>query len=113
MLDTGGQCCLFAEWVAWRIGLKRMPLSPTQMLGSSITQSGSLAWFAPVKLQVDDPADIIRPHGWKAVVGFTPVGSFAVGRAAGVLGVNGGLDQLQRVEFDWQALAGPEVVIRT
>ena len=35
------------------------------------------------------------------------------GQASGILGINGGLDQFQRVEFDWQAVAGPEVIIRT
>jgi hypothetical protein len=81
-------------------------------MGSSITRIGLPTWFAPVELQINDPADVIRPHRWSAVVGFTPVGSFAIGRAAGILGVNGGLDQLQRVEFDWSALGGPEVVVR-
>jgi len=111
--DTGGECCLFAEWVAWRIGLKRTPGSPTHTMGSSITRTGFPTWFSPVELQIDDPTGVIRPHRWPAVVGFTPAGSFTKGRAAGILGVNGGLGQLQRVEFDWAALAGPEVVIRT
>ncbi len=96
-----------------RIGLKRLPGSPTRTMGSSLTRTGLPTWFAPVELQIEDPAGVIRPYEWSAVVGFTPTGSFPVGRAAGVLGVNGGLDRLQRVEFDWQALAGPEVVVRT
>jgi hypothetical protein len=113
ILDTGGECCLFAEWVAWRIGLKRLPSSPTHTMGSSITRTGFLTWFAPVEIQIDDPAGVIPPYRWPAIVGFTPAGCFTVGRAAGILGINGGLDQVQRVEFDWQALGGPEVLIRT
>jgi hypothetical protein len=81
-------------------------------MGSSITRTGYATWFAPVRLQIDDPAGIVPPFVWPAVVGFTPTGSFAVGRAAGILGINGGLDAFQRVEFDWAAAGGPEVIVR-
>jgi hypothetical protein len=47
------------------------------------------------------------------LVGFTPAGTFSAGQVAGILGINGGLDQFQLVEFDLNALGGPEVVIRT
>jgi hypothetical protein len=72
-----------------------------------------MAWFAPVDLQIDDPNGVQAPFRWRAVVGFTPAGTFSIGQGSGILGVNGGLDQFQRTEFDWAGLNGPEVVIRT
>jgi hypothetical protein len=81
-------------------------------MGSSLGVTGTLTWFARVELQINDPSGVIPPFRWPATVGFTPAGSFATGSVSGVLGVNGGLDQLQRVEFDWSALGGPEVVLR-
>jgi Aspartyl protease len=111
VLDTGAECCLFPEWVAWRIGLRQTPAAPTGLMGSSLSRTGWNAWFATVELELEDPARILPPYRWSAVVGFTGTGSFK-GRHNGILGVNGGLDAFQRVEFDWSALAGPEVVVR-
>jgi hypothetical protein len=113
VIDTGADCCLFPEWVAWRVGLKRTPGSPVQTMGSSLGVTGSLVWFARVELQVNDPRGVTLPFRWSAVVGFTPAGRFTTGSISGVLGVNGGLDRFQRIEFDWSALGGPEVVLRT
>jgi hypothetical protein len=112
-LDVGSELCLFPEWVAWRTGLRRQPHSATLPVGSSVSGTGVVAWFATVSLQVIDPTGVQTPFRWPAVVGFTPAGSFATSPVAGLLGVNGGLDQFQRVEFDWSALGGPEVVLRT
>jgi hypothetical protein len=112
-LDTGSEFCLFPEWIARRIGLRQQPQSLTMPVGSSVGGAGVVAWFEAVDLQIDDPANIQPSHRWKAIVGFTPVDTFASSPIAGLLGVNGGLDQFQRIEFDWHSLAGPEVVIRT
>ncbi len=112
VLDPGGECCLFPEWVAWRIGLRQTPSSPIVTMGSSVTLTGLPAWFAPVGLDLRDPAGVHRPFRWTSVVGFTGRGSFAKSAASGILGINGGLDQFQRVEFDWSAAGGPEVVVR-
>jgi hypothetical protein len=112
-LDTGAEFCLFPEWIAWRIGVRRQPSTPVLSVGSSISGVGVVAWFAPVELEIRDLAHASAPFRWSAVVGFTPSGSFSVGHIAGLLGVNGGFDQFQRTEFDWSSLAGPEVVIRT
>jgi hypothetical protein len=112
VLDTGSECCLFPEWIAWRAGLRRAPTSPTVPMGSSVSRTGWSAWFERVELQLEDPTGIQPPFRWSAVVGFTGAGSFT-GRHNGVLGVNSGLDQFQRVEFDWSAFGGPEVVLRT
>jgi hypothetical protein len=110
VLDTGADCCLFPEWVALRVGLRRTTASPVVTLGSSLSQSGTQAWFDRVELQVADPAGIAPAIRWSAVVGFAPYGSFMAGAITGVLG---GLDRFQRIEFDWSALGGPEVVLRT
>ena len=99
-VDTGAEFSLFPEWVAWRVGLRRQPASPVLTVGSSVSGVGVVAWFAPVELQIDDPAGAQAPYRWPAVVGFTPAGSFATGSVSGVLGVNGGLDRFQRAEFD-------------
>jgi hypothetical protein len=112
VLDTGAECCLFAEWVAVRTGLGRTSAAPVATMGSSVSRTGFPVWFERVGLQLNDPAGVGRPFRWPAVVGFTPVGSFWAGRASGILGVNGGLDRFQRIEFDWSALGGPEVVVR-
>jgi hypothetical protein len=64
-------------------------------------------------LELADQAGILAPFRWSALVGFTGRGSFASTAAAGILGVNGGLDRFQCVEFDWSSLGGPEVVLRT
>jgi hypothetical protein len=112
VLDTGADCCLFAEWVAWRVGIRRRPNAPGLTLVSSVSQTGVATWFEAAGFELTDPAGNRPPFQWRSVVGFTPVGSFG-GPIAGILGVNGGLDQVQRVEFDWSALGGPEVVLRT
>ena len=78
-----------------------------------MTLTGVPAWFETVELELRDPAGVHRPFRWKSVVGFTSRGSFSKTSASGILGINGGLDQFQRVEFDWSAPSGPEVVIRT
>ena len=111
-LDTGSEFCLFPEWVAWRVGLRKQPQSAMMPVGSSVSGTGFVAWFDTVQLQIDDPANVQAPFRWSAAVGFTPAGSFATSPIAGLLGVNGGLDRFQRVEFDWSALGGPEVVVR-
>jgi hypothetical protein len=113
VLDTGAECCLFPEWVAWQTGLHQSSASPTLGMGSQVSRTGWSAWFARVELEVRDPAAILPPFRWPAVVGFTGRGSFGTTSVAGVLGVNGGLDRFRRVEFDWSALSGPEVVLRT
>jgi hypothetical protein len=112
ILDTGADCCLFAEWVGRLVGLKRSPTSPTVTVGSSVNRTGVSAWFEQVELQLDPVGGIGPPFRWPAVVGMTPVRTFVAGRAAGILGINGGLDAFQRLEFDWAAVGGPEVVIR-
>ena len=81
-------------------------------MGSNVSQTGWQAWFESVELEITDPSAVTQPFRWKSVVGFTGAGSFQSG-ASGILGVNGGLDAFQRVEFDWANLAGPEVTIRT
>jgi hypothetical protein len=111
VLDTGAECCLFPAWAAWRVGLRQSPASPTVTMGSSVSRTGWSAWFEIVDLVLEDPTGTVPPFRWSAVVGFTGAGSFA-GSHSGVLGVNGGLDRFQRVEFDWSALGGPEVVVR-
>ncbi|HEX4588511.1 MAG TPA: hypothetical protein VH120_01185, partial [Gemmataceae bacterium] len=113
ILDTGAECCLFAEWVGRLVGLKQLPASPVITIGSSVSRTGVSAWFQRVELQLDPVGGVGTPFRWTGVVGFTPIQTFTAGRASGILGVNGGLDQFQRVEFDWSAAAGPEVVIRT
>jgi hypothetical protein len=75
-------------------------------------QTGFAAWFESVELELRDPAGLHRPFRWTAVVGFTGRGSFGKSAAYGILGVNGGLDAFQRVEFDWAALGGPEIIVR-
>src|SRR5436305_12006901 len=75
VLDTGSDCCLFAEWVAWRIGLRRSANSPALVMGSSLGGAAS-AWFDRVGLRIDDPNGVTPPVRWDAVVGFTPPGSF-------------------------------------
>jgi hypothetical protein len=111
VLDSGGVCGLFAEWVAWRVGLRRQPGSPVITMGSSVTVTGFPTWFGRIDMQINDPTGIASPLRWDAVVGFTPRGSFG-GPVSGVIGVNGGLGRFRRVEFDWSAPGGPEVVIR-
>lgn len=113
VLDSGAECCLFPEWVAWRVGLRQAPVSPQLSIVSSVSLAGVATWFATVELELRDPARSHAPFRWTSFVGFTGRGSFSKSSASGILGVNGGLDHLQRVEFDWQALGGPEVVIRT
>jgi hypothetical protein len=113
VVDTGAEFSVFPEWVGWRVGLRRQPNSPVQTVVSSVSGSGAVAWFAPAELLILDPGGVQAPHRWPAIVGFTPAASFSTGPIAGVLGVNGGLDRFQRVEFDWSALGGPEVVLRT
>lgn len=113
VIDTGAECCLFPEWVGWRVGLKQKPTSPVLPMGSTIIHTGTAAWFDAVELELRDAAGVHRPFRWTAVVGFTGRGAFGKTSAYGILGVNGGLDQFQRVEFNWQSSAGPEVVIRT
>jgi hypothetical protein len=81
-------------------------------MGSSVTLTGVPAWFETVQLELRDPAGVHRPFRWTSVVGFTGRGSFAKSAASGILGTNGGLDAFQRVEFDWAAASGPEVVVR-
>jgi hypothetical protein len=103
---------LFPEWVAWRVGLRQTPAAPTVNMGSSLSQTGWWAWLETVDLELEDPTGVLPPFRWSAVVGFTGTGSFK-GRHNGIVGVNGGLDAFQRVEFDWSALGGPEVVLRT
>jgi hypothetical protein len=113
VLDAGGECCLFPEWVAWRIGYRQTPASPVQLMGSSVSQTGFAAWFETVELELIDPAGVHPPFRWTAPVGFTGHGSFGKSSTYGILGVNGGLARFRRVEYDWSALSGPEVVIRT
>lgn len=80
-------------------------------MGSSVSQTGWNAWFCDIEMVIEEPGGTQPPFRWKAAVGFTGAGSFQSG-TAGILGVNGGLDAFQRVEFDWAGLAGPEVIIR-
>jgi hypothetical protein len=82
-------------------------------MGSNVSRTGFAAWFETVELELIDPAGVLPPFRWAAPVGFTGRGSFAKSSINGILGVNGGLDHFRRVEYDWSALAGPEVVIRT
>ena len=82
-------------------------------VSSSISGVSVIAWFAPIGLEIRDPANVQPTFRWPAVVGFTPAGTFSSGQVAGLLGVNGGLDQFQSVEFDWSSMTGPEVLIRT
>ena len=112
-LDTGAEFCLFPERIGRRIGVRQQTNSPVLSVGSSISGIGVVAWFAPVTLQIEDPVGIQAPFRWSATVGFTPAGTFGQSPIAGLLGVDGGLDQFQRVEFEWAALGSPEVVIRT
>jgi hypothetical protein len=112
VLDSGGECCLFPEWLAWRAGYRQSPTSPVLTVGSSVSQTGVSAWFETVELELVDPSGVQPPFRWKSAVGFTPRGSFSRLRTFGILGVNGGLDRFRRVEFDWSALGGPEVVLR-
>src|SRR3954470_4870895 len=56
VLDTGAECCLFPEWVAWRVGFRRTPSSPTVTMGSSVSRTGWSAWFETADLQLEDPA---------------------------------------------------------
>jgi hypothetical protein len=112
-LDTGAEFSLFPEWVGWRIGVRRHSKSPNFSVGSSIGGAAVIAWFAPVELEIRDPAGIQPPFRWSAIVGFTPAGTFSTGHFAGLLGVNGGFDQFQSAEFGWAATSGPEIVIRT
>jgi hypothetical protein len=79
---------------------------------SSVSRTGFSTWFQTVDLQIEDPTGVGPLFRWTAVVGFTGVGSFHATPATGILGVNGGLDHFQRIEFDWSALGGPEVVVR-
>jgi hypothetical protein len=113
VLDPGAECCLFPEWVAWRVGYRQSPASPVQPMGSSVSRTGFDAWFETVSLELRDPAGVHPPFRWAAPVGFTGRGSFAKSSAYGIIGINGGLDRFRRVEYDWSALSGPEVVIRT
>ena len=99
VVDTGAACCLLPEWLAWRVGVRQSASSPTTLMGSSVSRTGWSAWFEMVELQLEDQAGVLQPFRWPAVVGFTGAGSFA-GRHNGILGVNGGLDRFQRVEFD-------------
>src|SRR5437870_2134239 len=55
VLDTGADCCLFAEWVAWRAGLRRTPAAPVLTMGSSLGATGCRAWFGQIELQINDP----------------------------------------------------------
>jgi hypothetical protein len=82
-------------------------------MGSSVSRTGFPAWFETVDLRLDPSAGGGPSFRWPAMVGFTPRGSFMSGHVSGILGVNGGLDRFQRVEFDWATLTGPEVIIRT
>lgn len=113
VIDSGAECCLFPEWVAWRVGLRQKLTSPVLPMGSTITHTGTSAWFDAVELELRDSAGVHPPFRWSTVVGFTGRGSFGKTSAYGILGINGGLDRFRRVELDWQALAGPGVVIRT
>jgi hypothetical protein len=113
VIDTGSACCLFPEWVAWRVGLWQTKSAPQARMGSNITSTGTTAWFETVELELRDSAGVHPPFRWSTVVGFTGRSSFGKTSAYGILGINGGLDRFRRVEFDWQALAGPEVIIRT
>jgi hypothetical protein len=113
VVDPGGECCLFPEWLAWRAGYRQSPACPVLTVGSSVSLTGIPAWFETVELELADPAGVQRLFRWTAVVGFTGRGSFARLNTSGILGVNGGLAHFQRVEFDWSVLAGPEVVLRT
>jgi hypothetical protein len=91
--DTGGECCLSPEWLAWRIGFRRTNAAPVLTVGSSVSQTGVTTWFQAVELELVDPAGIQPPFRWPATIGFTGRGSFSRLNTFGVLGVNGGLDR--------------------
>src|SRR6267154_3195870 len=44
VLDIVAECCLFPEWVAWRVGLRQSAASPQVLMGSSVSMTGVLAW---------------------------------------------------------------------
>jgi hypothetical protein len=112
-LDTGADYCVFPAWLTPRVGVSLAGASPDAITVSSVGTGGSPTWFRPVDLEVRDETGAQRPFRWTATVGFISGPSFLTSPVSGVLGVNGGLDRFQRVEFDWYSLQTPEIVLRT
>jgi hypothetical protein len=109
-VDSGADCCLFAQSVADRLGILRPADAPVETVISTI--GGEVeAWFAQVTLEIFDPLERNvkerprRAHRWEAVVGFfpdpPPTDDNPAPEHFGVLGVNGGLGLFRQTVLDF------------
>jgi hypothetical protein len=89
-LDSGADCCIFAQRVADRLGITRSPGAHEERLR---TGAGLVtAWFAQLDLHLGLPADPYE-FDWTTPVGFVRDDVLPAAFPSGILGIGGGLER--------------------
>jgi hypothetical protein len=89
-LDSGADCCIFAQHVADRLSITRPADGHEEHLrtGAGLV----VAWFAEVDLHLGYPTDPYT-FDWTAPVGFVRDDILPAAFPSGILGVGGGLER--------------------
>jgi hypothetical protein len=89
-LDTGADCCVFAQWIADELGVARPADAHEEPLR---TGAGRVtAWFSEVELHLGMPAESYE-FDWTAPVGFVRDDVLPPTFRSGIFGIGGGLER--------------------
>ena len=108
-IDTGADCCIFAQTLADAIGLSRQAETHEESLrtGAGLV----VAWFADVQMHLGLPTD---PYAfdWTAPVGFVRDDILPAAFPQGIFGIGGGLERFPRIELVLSPTAAEMPVVR-